>query len=642
MTRVLGVCFTHFRGLAQKTLPLIVLACCAVFLWPRLQALDISEVQQHWQAITAAQWLLAAVLSVVSFWAVSQYDVLAHRQLGTGLDPVLARRGGLTAIAVSQLTGFGLVVSTLVRWRMLSGFGPGVAAQITAFVSLMFLASLAGITALICLLFPVPSGFVLPSIAVLAALAVLAATAVFRPRIKWRGHRVDLPTLRAMFASAGWASLDVFTAAGAFYVLLPPAIAPDIVAFLPVFCLALAAGLFLGTPGGIGPFEMTLLTLTATGLPAQTSVSAIIVAVFGFRLVYFAMPAAMAIVVLLLPRKPHPLWQDPPAPNVGRARRAETAVIRQTGGFVERVGPAYCATWQTGQALVALFDPFEPVKGSGFFDRLKSHAAETNRLPCLYKCSARMAAAARAVGWSHLHVADDAILDLDDFTLDCPSRSGLRRKLRKSERAGVTVGRARVENHAVLAAIDDTWQRNHGAARGGTMGRFCPNYISSQAVFMAKHEDRVVAFASFHVIAGEWALDVMRHEQNLPDGTMHALVTAGIDAARRAGAQQLSLSAITACPDPTSAVWRWFAMTRVSLSGGMGLRQFKSAFAPRWQPLYAAAPNRVALAISLLDITREVMWPAALVQSVNIDGLSDMNLDHDNDEDYEVASSNAA
>ena len=53
-------------------------------------------------------------------------------------------------------------------------------------------------------------------------------------------------------------------------------------------------------------------------------------------------------------------------------------------------------------------------------------------------------------------------------------------------------------------------------------------------------------------------------------------------------------------------------MHAVAKAGGPGLRQFKSAFAPRWVPRYAAAPGPIRLAICLADIAREVHNPPPL------------------------------
>jgi len=174
------------------------------------------------------------------------------------------------------------------------------------------------------------------------------------------------------------------------------------------------------------------------------------------------------------------------------------------------------------------------------------------------------------------------------------------------------------------------------------MGRFSPDYVRPQAVMLAEVDGTPVGFVSFHVSGREWALDVMRHAGGIPDGTMHALVHVGIENAQTAGASHLSLSAVIACPDPSSAFWRWLTFKISDVSGAPGLRQFKSAFAPRWQPLYAASPSRFALAICLADIAREVRWPVALPDPDPATLRGNMNPDHKQDEDYEVDSSNVA
>jgi len=43
-----------------------------------------------------------------------------------------------------------------------------------------------------------------------------------------------------------------------------------------------------------------------------------------------------------------------------------------------------------------------------------------------------------------------------------------------------------------------------------------------------------------------------------------------------------------------------------AVSSAAGLRQFKSAFAPNWQTLYMAAPNRLQLCLAAYDIAREI------------------------------------
>jgi phosphatidylglycerol lysyltransferase len=253
--------------------------------------------------------------------------------------------------------------------------------------------------------------------------------------------------------------------------------------------------------------------------------------------------------------------------------------------------------------------------------------------------SARTAVAARQAGWVCVHGADDAILDLARFSIHTPEHANLRRKLRKAAKSGVTIRPMRHADLPCMAEAEAELQAEQHHARGGSMGRFCPEYLSGQHVLVAEAGGYLVGFVSLQRCAGEWALDLMRHVRTAPDGTIYALVHAAIAEAAHAGVARFSLAAVPACPDPQSAFWRFLAFRIAGFSRSAGLRQFKSSFAPRWQPLYLAAPSRLALIVGALDIAREVLLPSDLEQHVLPD---DLRPAHDEDEINEVASNAAA
>ncbi|XZQ28121.1 hypothetical protein ACTTAL_11285 [Rhodobacter capsulatus] len=88
------------------------LGLVAVFLWvlrDKLASLDGAAILAALTRVDALSWGLALAATVASFAALAQYDALIHRALGTGTAPGPARRGGWTAIALSQTIGFGLV-----------------------------------------------------------------------------------------------------------------------------------------------------------------------------------------------------------------------------------------------------------------------------------------------------------------------------------------------------------------------------------------------------------------------------------------------------------------------------------------------------------------------------------------------------
>ena len=53
-------------------------------------------------------------------------------------------------------------------------------------------------------------------------------------------------------------------------------------------------------------------------------------------------------------------------------------------------------------------------------------------------------------------------------------------------------------------------------------------------------------------------------------------------------------------------------LSRLAQVEGTGLHQFKQSFAPHWQPLYIAAPSRVALVVAGAEIARAILRPPSL------------------------------
>lgn len=587
----------------------------------RFRDIDLSGISDAFRQVAAWQWLVALALTALSFWAIGRYDALIHRHLQTGTDRSIARRAGISAIAISQMAGMGLVTGALVRWRMLPGISLWQAARLTAAVAATFLAGWAVVTALAILVAPGAEVATLRPWAwlVLALASLAAAAASLLPPSSALARRLALPSLATMAAIFGLATLDTAAAAVALWALLPAGIDPGLAALLPAFLAALGAGLVLSTPGGIGPFELALLTL----LP-QMPQAELLAGVLAWRAVYFALPAMLAAIALA--RGPHPSAPAPApfaAPEtaaglLARARRAETGLVHLGEHRLLLSGCAGAAmiVGETRQTLTALFDPFGADDAlPDLFGRLRRTARDRGRMPCLYKLSPRAAAHARKAGWHLMPVADEAVIDLSAFDPAAPSRAGLRRKLRKARKAGVTIRADGPLPLPEMKRVAAEWAQARGGERGFSMGRFAPGYLSGQRVFRAEADGRLIAFASFHEGDGEWTLDLLRHGADCPDGAMHALVAAAIDAARASGIARMSLAAVTANARLARFLPTPLRGRLARRDAGCGLRRFKSSFAPRWQPLYLAAPSRPGLALALCDLALHIRRPSPLPAS---------------------------
>lgn len=578
----------------------------------RLLAIDVAAVAGALATVPATGWLAAIALTAVSFAAIGRYDAAVHDLLGTGCARRPAERAGMAAIAVAQTTGLGLISGSLVRWRLLPQLGLAGAGRVTVTVTASFLAAWAMMTALAVAAFapmPVP----VRAAAGLAGAGALAALVLAAPRLK------VLPSRRWMMRVLVWTMVDVTAAAAALWVLVPGPI--DFGMLLPAYLLALGAGLVMGTPAGIGPFELVLIALMPDGDGAQ-----LLAAALAFRMVYYALPAVAATGLLLR----GPLAEAAVAPcgpvtgpDLARATRAEAGLARQ--GHLGLLGAAGWLVGQAGPMLVAMGDPLAGADAARLPARLETIAARARadaRLPCLYKVSARTAAAARAAGWHAWHVADEMTLDPRRFDTAGPERAGLRRKLRHAERAGLSVSLHAPDSldpgmplMQVLDRIARDWARRHHAERGFSMGRFAPAYLAGQRVCIAWQQQRPVGFASFHQTGTEWALDLMRVDGTAPDGTMHALVASAITEAARLGLPRLSLAAVPAAISGAGAglAARLPASLHSRLSAP-GLRQFKRVFTTRAEPRYLVAPSRVALACAAASLAWAIHRPARLAR----------------------------
>lgn len=637
----------RLRPLARHLAPLGFGLACLWLLAHRLDGLDASALAAAFARIPPAGWAGAVLATALSFWAVGRYDVIVHRMLRTGLDERAAARAGRLSIALAQTLGLGVITGALARWRALPHSTLADCTRISLLVALSFLAGLAVITAGASLALPAP-----PAARALAAPVLLAAlgfiaVAFLVPRLTLSrlpvpralsrlplsspvpgGRVLHLPSLPAIGAILWFTLVDTFAAALALHLLIPAEVAPGMATLYPVFLLALGAALLSGTPGGVGPFELALFA----ALP-ELPEPGLMAGVLGFRAVYYALPAALAALRLAAPR-PHsapPRRRADPRPGprlLAHARRAELGVARQNGGRILRAcgagGAAAGVTVRTGQTLTMLFDPAEGEVAT-LLPALRAAARAEARVPLLYKCAARSAAHARMAGWSVLHMADEAVLDPRSFDLAQPARRQLRRKLRQADRAGITCKRAATLPLAAMARIDAQWCARQGGARGFSMGRFDPEYLTHHQVFLAWQGDRLAGFVSFHASAHELCLDLMRSADDAPQGTMHALVAQAIFTAARNGRRRLSLAALPARSARADALPASFPASFLArlldrparrlqaavfaAAGGPGLTQFKAAFAPRLEPLYMAAPSRAGLLLAAADLARVIRNP---------------------------------
>ena len=329
-----------------------------------------------------------------------------------------------------------------------------------------------------------------------------------------------------------------------------------------------------------------------------------IATVLAFRIVYYALPASVAILILMRPGEARASSDVAKMANPHRVTRAEALFADPSGkDYLATSSGQFLHTAEASQMLVSLGDTTTGAHlAQGCLDSLEKQADARSLWPMLYKCSGRSAVAARRRGWRVVRVSDEAWVDPRTYSTTGVKLRQLRRKLKNADKAQVSVALATSLplNEMDRVAID--WAARVGGERGFSMGRYSHTTVARQEVLLARHHGRLVAFATFHVTETEWALDLMRSTSDMPDGTMHALINHALLAAGENGATKVSLAAMPLAKPTTM-------LRPLAKLCGPGLRQFNLSFAPNVWPLYSAAPSSLVLLVAAPDLLLRIRYP---------------------------------
>lgn len=564
------------RKQLQFFIPLIIFLICGGLLWQQVARMDVPAIGAAIAKVSIGQWALAIIATWCSFQAIGQYDALWHRVLRTGLSPDTARRAGIKAIALSQTLGFGALTGSLVRWRCLSALSLWQVTQLTFAVTVTF--TLCWAAYAFCALWWLGSGpevtTISPPIALFLITFLILAVSIAHRRFALRLASRDIIALAAL------TGMDMLFAALALYALMPETLDLPFANILAAYVVALGIGLISNTPGGAGAFDLTMLALLPLSAPEP-----LVAAIVAFRIVYYLGPAVLALIAIARPVTRQPQIANPPA---------SWGLARQSGEISEgwHIGKLPGVTATLGA------QPPNPI----CFSSLHRTALFSGRTVALYNCTPRAAKAARDLGWHVRRATMEAMIRPKTWSTAGGKRQTLRRKLRLAEKAGVTISQGEADlPMAQMRQIAHEWAVSHGGEHGFSMGRFCPNYVADQRVFLIKHHEQLIGFVTFHWAKDDCTLDLIRHKSKIPDGAVQAAIVAAIQAAKVEGITHLSLSCT---PDPryTPAFW---AARRA------GLIQFKRSFGPIWVPRYHAAPSKTAFWFTALIIGVAVHRPLA-------------------------------
>ena len=216
-----------------------------------------------------------------------------------------------------------------------------------------------------------------------------------------------------------------------------------------------------------------------------------------------------------------------------------------------------------------------------------------------------------------LKIGEVARVNLAEFTLEGPARSGLRQAQKRGARDGLefsVVPAAEVPALLpALGAVSDEWLASkHSHEKGFSLGRFDAAYLSHFDCAVLRKEGAVVAFANLWRSGdgSELSIDLMRYRQGASKMLMDALFVQLFLYGKVQGYQWFSLGAapLSGLADhPLASTWDRVG-TFIYRQGDefynfSGLRAFKQKFDPVWTPQYLACPGGLSLTRALADVT---------------------------------------
>ncbi len=272
-----------------------------------------------------------------------------------------------------------------------------------------------------------------------------------------------------------------------------------------------------------------------------------------------------------------------------------------------------------GVALVS-GDPIgDPEAWPGAMAAYRALVDEHGWTPAVMGCSERGATVfMRDCGLTALVLGDEAIVDVDDFSLDGRPMRGVRQACTRIARAGYDVRVRRVgelgpAELAQLRRVADDW-RGEAVERGFSMALSRLGDPSDPAcVVVTAHQDGVLRGLLHFAPWGRdgLSLDLMRRDRSADNGLNEFMIATVLQDAGDLGIARVSLNFAVfrdaiergekIGAGPVLRAWRWLLVFASRWWQIESLYRFNVKFRPRWEPRFISFPAtrdlpRIALA----------------------------------------------
>jgi len=339
-------------------LSVTVIVVAAVVLYRMLHDIEPDEVVDALRAIQWHQLMLAGLFVAAGYFTLTFYDLFALRTIGRSDVPYrVAALAGFTSYSVGHNIGASVFTGGAVRYRIYSyrGLTAVEVAKICFVAGLTFWLGNATVLGLGIAYVPQAASAIdqLPAwLNRTAAFVILAALVAYviwvwsAPRQIGRANwQVTLPNGPLTLLQIAIGIVDLACCAFAMYVLMPDEPHIGFVTLSVVFVSATLLGFASHAPGGIGVFDAAMLIALW-----QFDREDVLAGLLLFRLVYYIIPFALALLILGLREL---MLTVRPAAKAGKESPPPAA----------DPGPVQAGDGMAGSSAAGSAEPPEPVTG---------------------------------------------------------------------------------------------------------------------------------------------------------------------------------------------------------------------------------------------------------------------------------------
>lgn len=283
---------------------LLIFSLC--ILQQQLERYNLADILHSLSLISDRQLFLALSWAFLSYLIISSYDLIAFHHLNHYLDNKRILFATFITYAISNTTGFTLLIGGGIRYRFYSLWGvpARIIAKIIALGNLTFWLGLFTLSGIMLVFDPAPlaHSFALKISAIryLGIIALLlVATYLYcsgrRQRLKIKGRVVRFPKLTTSLAQISVFSLDWMLSAAILYCLISDYPSKSYGQFFDVYLVSMTASIMSNVPGGIGIFETIIIFLLPRNIPTPDVLGSLLV----YRAIRFLLPLAIALALII-------------------------------------------------------------------------------------------------------------------------------------------------------------------------------------------------------------------------------------------------------------------------------------------------------------------------------------------------------